>query len=76
MVAKNLIDSLLAMSVEDRLDAYQQLRESLLNDPAIDVVTDEEREVISKRIAEATPDDFSPWEEVDARLTALLKDRP
>lgn len=77
MVAKNLIDNVLALPIEDRLELFEKLRENLLNDPDIHAISSEEQHLLDERIAEleADPGGGVPWEEVDARLRGLLKGR-
>jgi putative addiction module component (TIGR02574 family) len=78
MVARNLLNDVLALPVEERLEFFEGLRQNLLNEPGLHVLTEDERQVLDARLAdyESNPADGSPWEEVEARLMGLLKDRP
>lgn len=78
MVAKNLLNDVLALPVDDRLEHLEQLRENLLNDAQLHALTAEEKQLLDERLAEfeADPTGGSPWEEVEARLTGLLKGLP
>ncbi|HEY2587527.1 MAG TPA: addiction module protein [Tepidisphaeraceae bacterium] len=77
MVAKNLLDNVLALPVDDRLELFEKLRENLLNDPELSALTAEEMQLLDERLAEfeADPTGGAPWEEVEARLAGLLKGR-
>jgi putative addiction module component (TIGR02574 family) len=77
MVAKNLLNDVLALPIEDRREVYEELRTSLLNDPQFDILTDEQKRILDERLDEyeAGPNGGEPWDEVEARLLNLLKDR-
>lgn len=75
-----LLDELMQLSPADRRDIAETLWESVdPNDPALadDLapLTEEQMREIDRRIAEheRNPGSAIPWEEVKARLQALLK---
>jgi len=70
MVAKNLLESVLALPVEDRMELLERLRENLRNDPALLPLTPEHQKILDERLTEfeGSPDEGSSWEEVEARI--------
>jgi putative addiction module component (TIGR02574 family) len=75
-----LLDELMQLSPAERLDIAERLWESLdPNDPPLadDLapLTDEQMKEIDRRIVEheRNPGSAIPWDEVKARLQALLK---
>ena len=75
MVAKNLLDDVLALPAADRMELYDRLGESLRNDPACFPISEEDKRILDERLAdyEANPDEGSSWEEVEARILQNLK---
>jgi putative addiction module component (TIGR02574 family) len=76
MVAKNLLNDVLALPVDERLEFFEQLRNNLLSDPSIHPLTDSERQILDEGLAEyeSSSNTGSPWDEVEARLLSLIKD--
>jgi putative addiction module component (TIGR02574 family) len=74
MVAKNLIDSVIALPIAERLELLDRLRESVRNDPALEPLSDEDRRILDKRIDdfELDPTEGSSWAEVEGRIRAGL----
>jgi putative addiction module component (TIGR02574 family) len=74
MVAKELLDSVIALPVEDRLELLGKLEDSLRNDPTWDAEDLALRQLIEERLDahERNPGGGSPWEEVEKRIRAKL----
>jgi putative addiction module component (TIGR02574 family) len=74
MVAKNLLDSVIALPIAERLELLDQLRESVRNDPALEPLSDDDRRILDKRIDdfELDPIEGSSWAEVEGRIRAGL----
>ena len=74
MVAKNLIDSVIALPIAERLELLDRLRENLRNDPALAPLSEEDRRILDKRIDEfeLDPLEGSSWAEVEGRIRAGL----
>ena len=77
MVAENLINNVLSLPIDDRLELYTRLRDSLQDHPQMDALSAEDKQVLDARAEdiERNPSDQSSWEDVEARLNALLKAR-
>ena len=74
MVAKNLLDSVIALPIEERLELLDRIRESVRNDPAITPLSEEHRRILDQRIDEfeRDPSEGSSWAEVEGRIRAGL----
>ena len=74
MVAKNLLTDLLSLPVTERIEVFERLRESLLNDPELSPLSEEHKQILSERLAayEREPDEGVPWEELEQRLLNRL----
>ncbi|QOV88491.1 addiction module protein [Humisphaera borealis] len=77
MVARDLINDVLALPTNERIELYDRLRESIRNDPALDPLSDELKRLLDDRHDDlmAHPGDESDWEDVHARALDLLKAR-
>ncbi|HSU65638.1 MAG TPA: addiction module protein [Tepidisphaeraceae bacterium] len=77
MVARNLLQDVLALPVAERLEFFEQLRQNLMSDPQVDPLTDDEKRLLDEGIAEveADPQGGVPWDEVEAQILAQLRDR-
>ena len=77
MVAKNLLDDVLALPPADKLELFERLRESLRDDPAADPTSEAHKRVLDERLDDlaANLDDAASWEEVEARVEQSLKGR-
>jgi putative addiction module component (TIGR02574 family) len=77
MVAQNLVNEVLALAVDDRLELYELLRQNLLDDPELDPLTDQQRRILDERLddIEAGTDECLPWEQVQAELRESLRKR-
>lgn len=78
MVAKNLLDDVLALPVADRIELFKRLRDNLRNDPALFPMSDAHKRILDERLAEyeLDPEEGSSWDEVEARIVANLHERP
>jgi putative addiction module component (TIGR02574 family) len=76
MVAKNLLDDVLALPVDQKLEFFERLRVDLMNDPTLNPLSEADRQLLDERLKEyeEDPTEGSPWEVVEARLLGLLKD--
>ena len=62
------------LSVEQRLELVEDLRDSIADDDAGPSLTDAQRAELDRRLADyaANPNDVVPWKEVKASITARL----
>jgi putative addiction module component (TIGR02574 family) len=74
MVAKNLIDDLLALPPRDRLDLVHRLWESVREDAIHLPLTAEQKQELDQRYEDflEDPAEGSSWEEVEAFVRAKL----
>ena len=77
MSSSKLLKIALALPTHERIELFEVLRESLLNDPELHVLSEGERKLLDERLRdqELDPQGGSPWEIVDALLMSLLKRR-
>lgn len=70
MVAQNLIDNLLALPADERLELAEKLWDSLRDTVQAMPLTDEQKAMLDERLLdmEQHPDDEIPWEQVEADL--------
>jgi putative addiction module component (TIGR02574 family) len=75
MVAKNLLESVIALPIEERLELLDRLSESVRNDAAVSPLSDEHRQILDQRLAdyERDPDEGLPWEQVKAQILARVR---
>jgi putative addiction module component (TIGR02574 family) len=75
MVAKNIIDDVLALPAEDRLDLVRRLWDSIRDDAALLPLTDEQKQELDRRYDEFLQDPLegSSWEEVESFIQAKLR---
>lgn len=75
MVAKNIIDDVLALPPEDRLDLVRRLWDSIRDDAALLPLTDQQKEELDRRYDEFLQDpvEGSTWEEVEAFIQTKLR---
>lgn len=75
MVAKNLINDVLALPPADRLELVQRLWDSLLDDPDSLPLTEAQKKELDKRYEDylRNPDEGSTWEEVEAFVRERLR---
>jgi putative addiction module component (TIGR02574 family) len=75
MVAKNLIDDVLALPPEDRLDLVRRLWDSIREDAALLPLTDDQKQELDRRYDEFLQDPLegSTWDEVEAFIQAKLR---
>lgn len=73
-VAKNLLDTVISLPTEDRLELFRRLGESLRDEIGESSLPEEQQHLLDAR-----PDDFerdptngTPWSEVEAQLRAML----
>ena len=73
MVAKNLLQDVLALPAADRQELAERLWESLRDDPEAGALTAAQRSLLDQRLAEMEldPDDDMSLDEVDAKLREL-----
>ena len=64
------LDEILKLPVEERLELVTSIWESIAENPESLEISDEERRMLDKRLADLdeNPDSGSPWPEVRARL--------
>ena len=76
MVAKALLDNVLALPTEDRLELMEQVWASLRQDPDAVPLTDAQLAELDRRLADmaAAPDQESDWADVEARLRSKLNE--
>ncbi|MBV8781245.1 MAG: addiction module protein [Phycisphaerae bacterium] len=74
MVAKNLLDSVCALSIEDRLELLDRLTESIRNDPSRSALSVEHQKILDQRLDELALDPAagSPWDDVEQRILSNL----
>lgn len=77
MVASNLLEDVLKLPPEDRMELFDRIAESLADDARFDGLTESQKRLLEARIQdmEANPDDESDWEDVKARAEQLLRSR-
>lgn len=77
MVAKNLIEDVLALPAADRLELYERLGDSLFDEPEVDPISPEHAKLLDERLLklETNPADVIPWADVKADLEASLRSR-
>jgi putative addiction module component (TIGR02574 family) len=65
-----LREQLLKLSAAERLELVEELWDSIADDDGVLALTDEQREDLDRRLAEADgdPTGGSPWEEVRERI--------
>ena len=75
MVAKNLINDVLALPPADRLELVQRLWDSLLDDPDSLPLTEAQKKELDRRYEDylRNPDEGSTWEEVEAFVRERLR---
>ena len=75
MVAKNLINDVLALPPSDRLELVQRLWDSLLDDPDSLPLTEAQKKELDRRYEDylRNPDEGSTWEEVEAFVRERLR---
>lgn len=75
MVAKNLLDTVIALPVQDRLELVDRLSESLRRDLSDAALSDEHRRILEQRLAEfeRDPDEGLPWDQVKAQILAGIE---
>src|SRR5688500_15233373 len=76
MVAKALLDNVLALPTEDRLALVEQVWASLREDPNAVPLTDAQRAELDRRVADmkSAPDEESDWADVQARLLSTRRE--
>ena len=77
MFAKKLLDDVLALPLDDRIEVFERLRENLRNDLELFPLSEEHKRILDERLRdmEENPDDGSPWDEVETRLAKMLAER-
>jgi putative addiction module component (TIGR02574 family) len=75
MVAKNIIDGVLALPAEDRLDLVRRLWDSIREDAVHLPLTDDQKQELDRRYDEflEDPTEGSTWAEVEAFVQAKLR---
>jgi len=75
MVAKNIIDGVLALPPEDRLDLVRRLWDSIREDAVHLPLSDEQKQELDRRYDEflQDPGEGSTWEEVEAFVQQKLR---
>jgi putative addiction module component (TIGR02574 family) len=75
MVARNIIDNVLALPPGDRLDLVRRLWDSIREDAVHLPLTEEQKEELDRRYDEflEDPQEGSTWEEVEAFVQAKLR---
>jgi putative addiction module component (TIGR02574 family) len=70
MVAKNLLETVFALPMEDRVELLRRLRENLLDEARATALSPEHRRILDQRLAEfeRDPEEGSTWEEVEGRI--------
>lgn len=70
MVAKNLLDDVLSLPLENRFEIFERLRENLQGEPDVHRLTPEQRLMLQERNREShrNPDDGYSIEQVEEML--------
>jgi putative addiction module component (TIGR02574 family) len=70
MVAKNLLENVLALPVAERLELASRIWESVKDTPEAQALPDWQKEMLDERLRdmEENPDDEVSWEDVEAEL--------
>jgi len=75
MVAKNLLDTVISLPTEDRLELFRRLGESLRDEIGESSLLEEQQHLLDARLddIERDPTNGTPWSEVEAQRAMLAK---
>lgn len=75
MVAKNIVNDVLALPPDERLELVEQIWDSLLRDGGSLPLTDHQRQELDRRYEDflRDPEEGSSWEEVKAAIKQKLQ---